>query len=83
MEGSGIERGLERPLFPGGSWVTKSKLRDAEWVPGEIPSPISAPWKHPQGFSITPQTWKQNLICEYVTVKKSPAPNQHAVCLVK
>lgn len=75
MERSSIERVLERPLSPPGSWVTKSKLRAAEWVPGEIPGSISALWKHPQGFTFPPQIWKLSLRLEYfqyVTVKILP-----------
>lgn len=49
--------------------MTKSKLRVAEWVPGEIQASFFSPWKHPQGFPFPPQTWKLNLRFEYVTVK--------------
>lgn len=69
MERSGIEGVLERPFYPRGSQMTKSKLRAAEWVPGEIPGWISAPWKHTQGFTFPPQTEKLNPTFEYGTVK--------------
>lgn len=49
MEREGGDAGLERPLSPCGSWVTKSKLR-AAFSGRKKHSSISADSKHPQGF---------------------------------